>query len=113
MTDCQLVILGAFGRIDLSHVTGFVEEQYTGWSGTKWSGSFRIERGSKATDDLFGLLDAAFFSQTKEPVTIYQYVMVPNPPYTGGESRVYQFDNARLSLAPGGVAFSASGRVRV
>ena len=101
-TDCQLVILGPFGRIDLTHVTGFVE---TNTDGAAWAGTFQtIERDTRAVDDLYGLLEAEFFSQTQEPVRVYRY--------EPGDL-VWQYDNARLSLAPGGVAFTASGRVRV
>ena len=120
MTDCQLVILGPFGRITLNHVTGFVEEQLIrsvtiGSDGRtqtieparpEWSATFQTdERDTRAVDDLFGLLEAEFFSQTKEVVEVYRY----DP-----DGARYHYPNARLSLAPGGgVAFLSEGRVRV
>ena len=112
MTDCQLVILvgGNVLRLTLNHVTNFRAVQT---DGSSWSGSFHVERGGNGVEDLMGLLDASFFSQTIQPVGMWQYVIEPNPPYTGGELATYRYDDARLSLAPGGVAFTASGRVRV
>ena len=117
MTDCQLVITGPFGRIDLTRVRDWrewdsqstmhtSEGETTTHSG--WAGSFRTDRDTPDGKDLFGLLDASFFSQTKEPVTIYRWTIAQD-----GSVSTYRYDNARLSLAPGGVAFSASGRVRV
>jgi len=118
-TDCQLVILGPFGRITLNHVTGFVEDQLIRSvtirsdgrtqtiepAHTEWSATFQTdERDTRALDDLFGLLEAEFFSQTKEPVDIYRY----DP-----DGATYHYPNARLSLTKDGVAFLSEGRVRV
>ncbi len=104
MSDCQLVITGPFGRIDLTHVTDFRDDQdFDGWEC-----SFRLERGGKVENDLFGLLDAQFFSQTTEPIEVWRYETLGI-----AGTRTYLYPDARLSLAKGGVAFSASGRVRV
>lgn len=101
-TDCQLVILGPFGRIDLT-ATDWTETQDVG---TGWSGTFTVtERNTRGADDLYGLLEAEFFSQTKEPVDVWRY--------EPGDI-VWKYPNAVLKLAPGGgVAFLSEGRVRV
>jgi len=64
--DCQLVLIGPSGRVDLTHVTGFDARQLTQeirvtrLDGTNlgtnlprgWEGEFEIERGSSAAEDL-------------------------------------------------------------
>ena len=63
--DCQLVVMGPFGRVDLAHVTGFDSRQQTASirvdriDGRQmaaelpkgWEGMFELERGSSAADD--------------------------------------------------------------
>ena len=64
-SDCQLVLIGPFGRVDLSHVTGFEANQLTqpvrvdrldgvqlGAELPKgWMGNFTLDRGSSSVDD--------------------------------------------------------------
>ncbi len=103
MTDCQLVITGPFGRIDLTSTDDFTETQAMG---TAWGGTFTLARDTKDADDLYGLIEQSWFDQIPDGVPVQMWRPLPD----GTE---YRYDNARLSLAPGGVAFTASGRVRV
>ena len=64
--DCQVVVLGAYGRVDLAHVTGFEGRQLTASvrvdriDGVQlgaelpkgWEGTFELERGNSAADAL-------------------------------------------------------------
>ena len=72
--DCQLVVIGPFGRVDLAHVTGFESPQKTqsvrvdrmdgvhlGAELPKgWEGSFDIDRGSAAADDMIAAIEQNF-----------------------------------------------------
>ena len=71
--DCQLVVMGPAGRVDLTHVTAFESRQITHslrvdrLDGTQiaaelpkgWEGSFEVERGNSAVDDFIADLDFA------------------------------------------------------
>ncbi len=87
--DCQLVVMGPFGRVDLTYVTGFESRQITqsvrldrldgvpmGAELPKgWEGSFEVERGTSAVDDFISAAEAAFFNVgALQAGTVYQYI---------------------------------------
>ena len=111
--DCQLVVMGPFGRVDLTHVTGFECRQLTTpvrvdrIDGTRlaaelpkgWDGSFELERGSSATDDFAAALEQSYVAGAlMAQATLYQYVNE-----TDGSTSTYQFDGVVFKLAHAGV----------
>ena len=133
-SDCQVVVVGPFGRIDLAHVTGFEAQQVTqpirvdrldglnlGAEIPKgWNGSFSMDRGSSAADDLIAQIEANYYNgQAISGGTLYQYINE-----TDGSTSTYQFNNVVFKLASAGVYkgdaavtqkldFYASARVKV
>jgi predicted transcriptional regulator len=133
-SDCQVVVMGPFGRVDLAHVTGFEAHQVTtslrvdrldgvqlGAELPKgWTGSFMLDRGSSAVDDFIAQIEQAYLSgQTINSGTLYQYVNEPD-----GSTSTYQFNGVVFKLTSAGVYrgdaavtqkldFYASGRTRV
>ncbi len=110
--DCQLVVIGPFGRVDLAHVTGFDSRQITHpiridrIDGVQlaaelpkgWDGSFDLERGSSAADDFIAAIEAAYFSGSAiVPGTLYQYVQE-----TDGSTSTYQYEGVVFKLAQAG-----------
>ena len=110
--DCQLVVMGAYGRIDLTHVTAFESRQVTASvrvdriDGSQlaaelpkgWDGHFELERGGSAVDDFIAKLEAAFFAgKPVAPGTLYQYVTESD-----GSVSTYQFDGVAFKLASAG-----------
>jgi hypothetical protein len=132
--DCQVVMMGPFGRVDLTHVSGFEARQVTqsvrvdridGYQmGVElpkgWEGSFDIERGDSAVDDVIAAAEQAYHSGGRVPTgTLYQYVTEPD-----GSTSTYQFQDAVFRLTTAGqwkgdssvkqkLEFFASRRVRV
>lgn len=111
--DTQLVVMGPTGRVDLSHVTGFESRQITSpvrvsrIDGTQlaaelpkgWEGSFDVERGSSALDDLISTIEQNFYSGgSVVPGTMYQYITEAD-----GSVSTYQFDGVVFKLASAGV----------
>ncbi|MBB5373637.1 hypothetical protein [Acidocella aromatica] len=111
--DCQLVVMGPFGRVDLAHVTGFEAQQITAavrvdrLDGVQlgaelpkgWSGSFTLDRGSSAVDDFIAKIEQAYLSgKTIQGGTLYQYVNE-----TDGSVSTYQFSGVVFKLASAGV----------
>jgi hypothetical protein len=110
--DCQLVVMGPNGRLDLTHVTGFTSRQLTvpvridridgvhlaaelprGWDGT-----FELERGSSVVDDFIARIEAAFLAGTAIGTgTLYQYVQESN-----GSTSTYQYDGVVFKLTEAG-----------
>ncbi|MGE4482012.1 hypothetical protein [Acidocella sp.] len=133
-SDCQIVVMGPFGRVDLAHVTGFEATQVTQplrvdrLDGVQlaaelpkgWNGSFLLDRGSSAVDDFIAQIEVAYHSgQTINGGTLYQYVNEPD-----GSTSTYQFNNVVFKLASAGLykgdapvaqklSFYASTRTRV
>lgn len=133
-SDCQLVVMGSFGRMDMEHVTGFEAHQLTlalrvdrldgvqlGAELPKgWTGSFMLDRGSSAVDDFIAQIEQAYLAgQSISAGTLYQYVNEPD-----GSTSTYQFNGVVFKLTSAGVYkgdaavtqrldFYASGRVRV
>jgi hypothetical protein len=133
-SDCQLVIMGPFGRVDLAHVTGFEAQQVTAsirvdrLDGVQlgaelpkgWTGNFTMDRGSPVADDFIAAIEAAYLNgQSINSGTLYQYVSEPD-----GSISTYQFAGVVFKLASAGsyrgdapvqqrLDFFASGRVSV
>jgi len=132
--DTQLDIIGASGRIDLSHVTGFEARQLTQsvrvdrldgkQMGTElpkgWEGTFDIERGNSAADDFISSAEQSYYSGS-QPVlgTMYQYITEPD-----GSTSTYQYDSVTFRLSSAGqwkgdasvkqkLDFFASRRLRI
>ena len=132
--DCQLVVLGPFGRVDLTYVTGFESRQLTqsvrldrldgvpmGAELPKgWEGSFDVERGTSAVDDFIAATEQAFFAQGNLPAgTVYQYVAEVD-----GSTSTYQYSGVVFKFVNAGtwrgdaavkqkLEFFATQRVRV
>ncbi len=111
-SDCQIVVMGPFGRVDLAHVTGFEASQVTQplrvdrLDGVQlaaelpkgWNGSFLLDRGSSAVDDFIAQIEAAYHNgQAINGGTLYQYVNEPN-----GSTSTYQFNNVVFKLTSAG-----------
>ncbi len=110
--DCQLVVMGPFGRVDLAHVTGFESRQLTApvridrIDGVQlaaelpkgWDGGFDLERGSSTVEDFIAAVEAAYFAGTPVvPGTLYQYVQE-----TDGSTSTYQFEGVVFKLTQAG-----------
>lgn len=110
--DTQLVVIGPTGRIDLTHVSGFEARQLTHSirvgrldgvpMGTElpngWEGSFEIERGSSAVDDLIAIIEQQYFNGSPStPGTMYQYISESD-----GSTSTYQFDTVTFKLVSAG-----------
>ena len=109
--DCQLVVMGPFGRIDLTYVTGFESRQLTqsvrldrldgvpmGELPKGWEGSFEVERGTSAVDDFMSATEQAFFTQGSLPAgTVYQYVQEVD-----GSTSTYQYNGVVFKLSNSG-----------
>jgi len=111
--DCQVVVLGAYGRVDLEHVTGFEARQLTASvrvdriDGTTlgaelpkgWEGSFELERGNSAAEDFIAQLESDFFAGNNPAAgTLYQYITEVD-----GSTSTYQFDNVVFRLTNAGL----------
>jgi hypothetical protein len=133
-SDCQIVVIGSFGRVDLAHVTGFEARQITAalrvdrLDGVQlgaelpkgWSGSFLLDRGSSNADDFIVQMEQAYLvGQSIGAGTLYQYVNEPN-----GSTSTYQFNGVVFKLTSAGMYkgdaavtqrldFYASSRARV
>src|ERR1700760_4385394 len=110
--DTQLVVMGPYGRVDLSHVTAFESRQITSpvrvsrLDGTHlaaelpkgWEGSFEVERGTSALDDFISTIEQDFYNGAGATSgTMYQYITeVDNSVST------YQFDGVAFKLASAG-----------
>jgi hypothetical protein len=110
--DCQLVVMGPYGRVDLTHVTGFESRQLTtsvridridgvqmGAELPKgWEGLFELERGSSAVDDFIARVEDAYHAGSSVPAgSLYQYVTEAD-----GSVSTYQFDGVVFKLAQAG-----------
>ena len=111
--DCQVVVLGPYGRVDLTHVTGFESRQLTASvrvdriDGTHlgaelpkgWDGQFELERGNSAAEDFIAQLEADFYAGTLPASgTMYQYIAESD-----GSTSTYQFDGAVFKLPQAGL----------
>jgi hypothetical protein len=111
--DCQLVVMGPFGRLDLTHVTGFESRQLTApirvdrIDGSQlaaelpkgWDGHFELERGSSAVDDFIARIEQAYVSGSAVPTgTLYQYVSEVDC-----STSTYQYDQVVFKLTQAGL----------
>ncbi len=132
--DCQLVVIGPSGQVNLTHVTGFDSRQNThsvrvsrmdginlGAELPKgWEGSFEIERGSSAVDDMIAAIELGYYAGGSLGTgTLYQFISE-----TDGSVSSYQYNNVTFKLVNAGawkgdasvkqrLEFFASQRVRV
>jgi hypothetical protein len=132
--DCQLVVIGPAGRVDLSYVTAFDSRQVTQpvrvdrLDGVQmatelpkgWEGSFEVERGSSAVDDFIAAAEVAYRTTGALPYgMVYQYVNEPD-----GSTSTYQYDGVAFRLVNAGIwrgdaavkqklEFFAASRVRL
>ncbi|HST74234.1 MAG TPA: hypothetical protein VLJ20_02590 [Acetobacteraceae bacterium] len=119
--DCQLVVMGPTGRVDITHVTGFESRQITHpvrvdrLDGTQmaaelpkgWEGSFEIERGNSAVDDFISAAENIYYTDGRVPPgTLYQYVTEID-----GSTSTYQYDNVVFKLTSSG-AWKGEGSVK-
>ncbi|GBQ08797.1 MAG: hypothetical protein PHI71_05010 [Acidiphilium sp.] len=111
--DCQIVVMGPFGRIDLAYVTGFEVSQVTQsvrvdrLDGVQlgaelprgWQGSFALDRGSSAADDFMAQIELAYLAgQAIAPGTLYQYVSEVD-----GSTSTYQYEGVVFKLTSAGM----------
>jgi len=111
--DTQVVVLGAYGRVDLAHVTGFEARQVTASvrmariDGTQlgaelpkgWEGQFTLERGNSAVEDFIAQLESDYYNgQTPAAGTLYQYITESD-----GSTSTYQYNNVVFKLASAGL----------
>lgn len=110
--DSQVVVMGPYGRVDLTHVTGFQSRQLTASvrvnriDGTQlgaelpkgWEGQFELERGNSGAEDFIARVEADFYAG-KAPATgtMYQYIAESD-----GSTTTYQFDGVVFRLAQAG-----------
>lgn len=110
--DTQLVVIGPSGRVDLTYVSGFEARQLTQSvrvdrldgipMGTElpkgWEGSFEIERGNSAADDLISLIEQNYFNGGGlSTATMYQYISE-----TDGSTSTYEYDTVTFKLSSAG-----------
>jgi len=110
--DCQVVVIGPAGRVDLSHVTGFDSRQLTHpiridrLDGMQlaaelpkgWEGSFELERGSSAIDDFIAASENQYHTGGYvQPGTLYQYVAEAD-----GSTSTYQYEGVVFHLVNAG-----------
>ncbi len=110
--DCQVVVMGPYGRVDLTHVTGFDSRQLTASvrvdriDGTHmgaelpkgWDGQFDLERGSSDAEDFIAKLEADFYAGNMPATgTMYQYIAESD-----GSTSTYQFDGVVFKLSQAG-----------
>ena len=110
--DCQLVLIGPAGRVDLTHVTQFESRQLTtpirvdrldgqmlaAELPKGWDGSFEVERGTSAVDDFIAAAENQYHTGGPVPPgTLYQYVTE-----TDGSTSTYQYDGVVFKLASAG-----------
>ncbi len=111
--DCQLVVIGPFGRVDLSHVTGFECRQLTTAVRVEridgvqlaaelpkgWDGIFELERGSSAAEDFVAQLEAQYHVGGRPgQATLYQYINEPD-----GSTSTYQFQGVVFKMTQAGI----------
>ena len=110
--DCQIVVIGPAGRVDLSHVTGFDSHQITHpvrvarLDGVQlaaelpkgWEGTFELERGSSSVDDFIAAAENQFYTGGNVRAgMLYQYVSEPD-----GSTSTYQYEGVVFRLVGAG-----------
>lgn len=111
--DCQLVLIGPTGaRVDLEEVVGFDARQdvhdlkvrplngppQAAMLPDGWTGTFQVERGNNAADQLFSQIEAGYWAGGVFGVgTIFQYINE-----VSGSQSTYQYNNVTMSLSEAG-----------
>jgi hypothetical protein len=111
--DCSVVVISPVGgRVDLSIVEAFNAKQQVHKIRVRplngppqgadvpdgWEGTFSIERGSPAADNLFSQIEAGFWAGgVLNTGQLYQYV-----DEVGGGTSTYTFNNVTMSLSDAG-----------
>ena len=110
--DCQVVVIGPYGRVDLTHVTGFESRQLTASvrvdriDGTQlgaelpkgWEGQFDLERGNSAAEDFIARVEADFYAgRAPASGTMYQYIAESD-----GSTSTWQFGAVVFRLVQAG-----------
>ena len=118
--DCQLVVMGPHGRVDLSHVAGFESRELASELLTAWEGIFDLERGGSVADDFIARIESADNDGGPVPTgTLYHYTSESD-----GSTSTYQYDGAVFKFLQAGqwrgdasvrqrVVFFASRRQRI
>lgn len=111
--DCQVVLVGPYGQVDLGNLTSFDAKQVTATikvdrlDGVQlnaelpkgWTGSFDMERANSAVDLMFEQMESDWMTSGIYQVgTLYQYIAE-----TGGGTTTFQFDNVSMKLTEGGM----------
>ena len=106
--DAQLVLVGPFGRVDLSHVKEWDTKQMTKeikvtpLNGPPifreipdgWEFSFKIERNNNAADDLINRIETAYYNGASlQASTLYAYYAE-----TDGSTSSYEYQGVALKL---------------
>jgi hypothetical protein len=110
--DCALNLIGPYGLVALSIVTGFNSRQVVktvhvdplngppieARPPAGWTGSFTVERGSSAVDNLIATIEQGFWAGgVLGTGTIYQYVTEVN-----GSLSTYLYAGVSMSLSDAG-----------
>lgn len=110
--DCQLVVIGPLGRVDLTYVMSFESRQITqsvrlsrldgvpmgAELPNGWEGSFEVERGTSTVDDFIAAMELTFgTSGSIQAGTVYQYVAEVD-----GSTSTYQYDGVVFKLENAG-----------
>lgn len=110
--DCQLVLIGPYGTVQLSIVTGFSSRQTVktvhvdplngppieARPPAGWTGSFTVERGSSAVDDLIATIEQGFWAGgILGTGQVYQYIAE-----TDGSTSTYLYSGVSMSLSNAG-----------
>jgi hypothetical protein len=110
--DCKLVFMGAFGRIDFAHVTGFMAKPITKkisvvrlgqtplmeYQPGGYEFTFSIEWASVNAEALQALKDITFWTGGTVPLeTMYQYIKELD-----GSTSTFQFTDVASNLADPG-----------
>lgn len=118
--DCQVVLIGPKGRVDLSLVTGFSANQTVktirvdplnappieAHLPSGWTGEFMLERNSSAADDFFSNLEQDYWAGRSIGFsTLYQYVQEKDE-----STSTYQYDQVAIHLSDAG-SWKAEGSV--
>jgi hypothetical protein len=122
--DCQIVLIGPFGRVDIPNITKFDCKQETAaikvdrLDGIQmnaelpkgWNFRIEAERAGPSLDELFSLIEATWYNAGTVTIgQLFQYVQEPD-----GSSSTFIMDNVSLKLEdPGEWSGDASVKQRL
>ena len=98
--DCQLVVMGPQGRVDLTYVTGFESRQMT--QSVRLDRLDGVQMGAELprgwTDDFIAAAEQIFLTQGSLPAgTVYQYVTEVD-----GSTSTYEYSGVVFKLVNAG-----------